>query len=760
MLAPQGYEVDDFSGGITDFYIGAQKNFAQKQDNLYCLTNKTLKSRPGSQIDNMDDTDSLIPAGNVRIGALINYNNSDTLFVQSGRNIYYRSTVDQHYITLVGPVSSHPVLSSGTVTNYVSWTEWNRHLIVTNDAFVKPQKIYKDGSNVVQVRTAGLPALASAPVVTPTANTGKTYLYAFHYYFEYTIGSQLFIDAGPVIQVEVTNSDEPSVNQNDITAIPALSNGATDNYDTATIKCFIFRTIDGGQNLQKIGQVTNGTTVFTDNVSDATAETGELIYITGGVLDNDPPPKAKFVHTVNGFTYYAYFQEGAETFPNKYRQSIQNDPDSCPGQLQDEVEDEITGFNSAAGVPMVFCKRLVFRVEGQLDEFGQGSMEHIKIADDAGCVSNQSIVQAEGRVFWAGNDGFYTSDGYQVQKISFHLKNSYLTYLNLLSNSRRIQGIFNSYERRIYWTFQTLGESTDVDSCIVLDLEWGIKPESHFLTVSGDTSFSPTAITVFNKKWMRADRRGFVFIHDDQYLHDPKINTSKFPSEWGEQTVIWTYRGPGFNFGNNTVRKWVPRIELKAANESNVSIQINGIVDDGRFVKACKEIRWRLNFTWGDPEFSWGDPNCKWNGEGIIDQWRRLPKRGLRCDYFQVEITNAFTIVTNSDTLGTATFSDNDNTAILDTPLVTDWPAGAEGYFISTEDDDYALEWLVSERTDDDTITVVDSANTFPAGAGKRWILKGYRKDEKLNLLNYTIIWAPLSMSQTAFRNEDTGAND
>lgn len=758
MLQPQGFEVDDYSGGITDFYIGAPKDRAQILDNLFVLTNRTAKSRNGSNIDNDDDTDSLIPAGNKRIGALVNYNNSNTLFVQALDNIYYRSTVDQSYVTLEGPVDSNPVFSAGDESNYMSWTEWNRHLIVTNDAFVKPQKIYKDETDTVQVRTAGLPALASAPIVTVGAAGARNYIYAFHYFFSYTIGSQEFIDAGPVVEVEVPNSGVPETDNNEITAIPVLANGATDNYDTATIEVHIFRTLDGGQDLQFIGFVTNGTTTFTDDVSDATAETGELIYITGGVLDNDPPPLAKYVHTVNGFTYYAHFQEGSEVFPNKYRQSIQNDPDSCPGSLEDEVEDEITGFSSAAGVPMVFCKRFIYRVEGQFDEFGQGAMEHIKIADTPGCLSHQGIVQAEGRVFWPGNDGFYTSDGYQVQKISFHLKNSYLTYVDLLSNTRRIVGMFNEFERRIYWTFQTQGSSTDVDSCIVLDLEWGIKPESHFITLSGQGSFSPTSICMFNKKWMRADRRGFVFIHDEQYLHDPKIDTTKFPSLWGQETVIWRYKGPAFNFGNNTMRKWVPRVILKAANESNVSIQINGIVDDGRFVKSCKEIRWRQNFTWGDPEFTWGDPNCKWNGEGIIDQWRHFPKKGLRCDYFQLEITNAFTIVTNSDTLGTATFNDSTNHIVLDTPSVTDWPDGVEGYYISTEDDDYNLRWLVKTRIDDNTIEVLDPANTLPSGS-LRWILKGYRKDEKLNLLNYTIVWAPLTMSQSTFRSEDTGAN-
>src|SRR3990167_1335346 len=311
MLNVQPLEVNDFSGGITDYYINAAPNRAQTMDNLFILPNRSVKSRSGSVLD--DETNDTIPSGNIRIGALINYNNSAHLLVQSEENIYYRNT--SAYTTLVGPVTSNAVFSSGATTNYISSAEWNRHLIVASDAFVKPQKIYKDGSDVLQVRTAGLPALASAPTVTAGGAGARTYIYAFLYFYTYTIGSQVFEDFGPVTQVTVTSSLEPSATNNPVTSIPVLANGATDNYDTTVIKVHIYRTLNGGTTLYKIGEVTNGTTVFTDDVSDATADNGTLIYTTGGVLDNDPPPLCKDVHTVNGYTYYAHIKVSTEVFP-------------------------------------------------------------------------------------------------------------------------------------------------------------------------------------------------------------------------------------------------------------------------------------------------------------------------------------------------------------------------------------------------------------------------------------------------------------
>lgn len=757
MLTPQDLTVDDFSGGITDFYIGAAKNRAQIQDNLLVLNNKKTRSRGGSIIDNNDPAQDAIPLGNERIGALINYHNSDYLFVQSLNYFFYRDPDTNDWVNLTGPVTANQVFDVGVSTNYVAWSEWNRHLLVTTDSFSKPQKIYVDGSGDVQVRTAGLPALASSPAIAAGGAGARSYIYAFHYFFEYTIGDQTFEDAGPVTQVTRGLSLEPSASNNAITAIPVLANGVTTNYDTATIKVYIFRTINNGTQLFKIGEVTNGTTVFTDNVSDATCATGEAIYTTGGVKDNNPPPTCRFVHTCNGFTYWA----GLEDEPAKYRQSIQNDPDSVPESFEDEVDEDLQGFSSVSGTPIALCNNKVYRVDGKLDEFGNGFLDHVAISDDAGCISHWSIVQAEGKIFWAGNDGFYASDGFQVQKISFHLKNSYKEYRDFLSSTKKIQGIFNKDERRIYWTFQTKGSSTDVDACVILDLEWGISNECTFTTMSG-TSFSPTAIAYFDKKMYRATE-GYVFIHSEDYKTDPLIDINTDAQDWGHETIIWTYRGPAFNFGSDLIRKWVPRCSLEAKNESNISIQIKGIVDDGKKTKLCKEIRTRNNFVWGDPLFFWGDPTCKWGRVGIIDEWRRFPRQNLRCKLFQVEITNAFTIVANSDSLETATFETVGNTATLATRT---WPTKSIGYHLYPEVitgiapdtvSTYPKGYPVTARTDT-VLTVIDAQATFPTGL-KKWILKGYSKSEILHLLAYTIVWAPLSLSTPTWDGTATGEN-
>lgn len=754
-VATQRLEIADFSGGMTDNYINGPVNSGQLFNNLHILPNKTLESRWGSHVDELaTPANALIPAGNQRIGALLNYNNSSTLLVQSAKKMWYRNPLA--YTELVGPVTSNPVFNLGATTNFVSASEWNRHLFVTSDAFPNVQKIYSDGSGVLQVRTAGLPEMA-APTVTAGAAGTRTYLYAFHYFFEYTIGSQIFQDRGPVTQVELTASGDPSAVATAITAIPVLANGATHNYATTVIKVHIFRTLDAGAEFFKVGEVTNGTTAFNDNMSDATAEDAESIYISGGILDNEPPPLAKYIHIVNNVGYYGHVKVGSEVFPNKYRLSVPFDPDSCPGEFEDEVEDEITGVSSAQSVAIILCKRHIYRSEGNFDELGRGSVGHTRISDTAGCVSALSAVQAEGNLFWAGNDGFYMTDGYKVMKISDHLNTTYATYMSEMSEKKRIVGAFDEKYRRIIWTIQADSSNTDNDLCVILELRWGISDRMVFTTISGgEDSFSPTYVQFFNRKMYRADRRGFVFIHDEDDDADPKIDTIVTADLWNRVPIIYNYLGPALNFGTTLGRKWVPKAVITLGNIGNVSVQPNAINDDGASVRALKEIRIRRNFSWGDSEFVWGNPDCTWGAAGIFEQWRRMPARGLRLSYFQMQLTNSYTVVANSDTYGTATLDSAAKTLTLDSAL-TAWPSDSVDYYVSFPIDSYTAEFRITERTATE-LTFLDAGNVTTTGS-TAWLIRGYKKGEFISILGYAVLYSSNSLSHATYQGSDTGNN-
>ena len=253
-------------------------------------------------------------------------------------------TTETHLLTTLQGPSGNDLFSAGTTASIVSYAEWNKHIFLTSDAYPRPMKIYKDSALAYQLRSSGLPALATAPTVTAGAAGAMNFIYAFHYSYTYLVGADAlsFKDAGAITQVELVNSADPSISTNPITNIPVIANGATENFDTAKIKVEIYRTQAGGDVFYKIGEVTNGTTTFNDTFSDATIANNELIYNSDGSVDNDAPPLAKFIHIVNNIALYGYLNESSQKKPFTIRQSVPGDPDSVPLDFNAETEDEIT----------------------------------------------------------------------------------------------------------------------------------------------------------------------------------------------------------------------------------------------------------------------------------------------------------------------------------------------------------------------------------------------------------------------------------
>lgn len=747
------FEVTDFSKGILDDPFEQEYSASAELDNFVITYNGGIDSRDGSVIDDVNVGQA--PSGVARIGALINYANNDTLIVNSGRQLFYRNP---SVYSIIRGTSNNEVLSAGDATSAISYAQWTRHLYVVNDAFSLPTKVFKDDAGVIQVRNNGFDYLATDPIVTAGAVGTGTYIYTFHFHYTYMVGQQEFQDFGPTTPVQVLNCEAPNVSAVNISGIPVLTNGLTGNYDLANVKVFIYRTVDGGETSFKVGEVTNGTTTFVDNVDDQTIqETGLILYTDDGTADYEAPPVCKYMTIVNSTAYYGVIKEGSEVFENRVRQSIPGIPGAAPSDFYIDVEDRVTGLGSIKSIPLIFCDKHVYRIESAYDRFGRQGARAIRISDTAGNISGLSITSAENYCLWFGFDGVYATDGYQVIKISDSINDRYRDIVSSQTAPNRIIGTFNENDRRVYWGLQQNSSTLDNDSLLVLDMRWGITPKSTFTTWSGK-SFRPSAVAFFNGLLYRGDTRGYVFKHSPEYDTDPRVDILSLPSTWPTETIIWSYKSVHIHFGSMMNRKAPSRILLQATNAANTTIQIVAISDDGRVVRDLKPIRWRRNFVWGDTEFVWGNPDCVWGGVGFIEQWRRFPAKSLRLSYLQLVITNGYGVVTNSDTDGLATFTGATNTIVLDDQVNNKWPDNVVGYNIRTAADGYVREFEVVSRIDDFTITVLDSENLVPTGS-LAWELHGYLKGEPLKLIGYNVLWNDLSPSQNTFESGQDGGN-
>jgi len=738
MMEQNIFSVSDFTGGKTDYIYSANPNKYQEANNLVLNRNGQLELRAGLTL--YDTTNYQIPDGNARVQTIIPTYNEDFLYFQSSRKIW--RIASGAWSELTGP-TSNPALGSGTTSNYLDFAEWNKHIYVTSDSLCKPIKIYPNASSIPVVRNAGLPSLASSPTVVSSGGSGNSYIYTFLYYYTYQIGTVTFEDYGPTTQVTLSNAGAPNSNSVTIGVIPQLTNGSTENWDTSNIKVKIYRTTNGGTTGFYIGEVTNGTADYIDSASDTTIQSNVGLYTNGGVVDNNTPPPSKFVHVVNGRAYYGFSKDGSEEIPNRVYQSLIDDPDSVPDTFYVDLEDEVTGLSSHNGNPIVFGKSKVYRLTGEINELGQGEIGYEAISTTIGCISHRSIVRTRDGVFFAGNDGFYWTDSFKVQKISDSLNETYKLFTDTATKKKRICGTYDPVESRVYWAVQQVSSNTDNDSWFVLDLRQGVKPESVFTTASNEDNFSPTALAFYQGDLIIGDRRGYIFDLDNSVNQDLKVDTTVAPSLWNNATIIYDYTSVLLDMESPTITKWAQWFILKAKNTQNLSLQVYSVNDSTFIAEPLKEIRSRNAAQWGDPSvFAWGSTTAfAWGFEGHIEERRRFPARSIRFRAKQIKFTNSFTNIYKSDDFTTADVDTSANTVTLNSGS---WPSEVVDYYLSFEGDSYTANYLITSISSG-VATVADPQSTLSTAADSKWIIRGYRKNERFFPITYSIFYAPIS---------------
>jgi hypothetical protein len=585
-----------------------------------------------------------------------------------------------------------------------------------------------------------------------------SFLYKFVYRYDYTVGQEDHIDFGtPSESISVSTfispeslvaGDTDAEDPVEISSIPVLANTSTQNWDTANIKVEVHRTTNGGTVFRKLGELTNGTTTFTDSILDA-ENTGELLYTTGGVVGNDQPPKAKYIEILNGIALYGNYDEGSESFPNRVRQSILNDPDSCPADFYDEFDEEVTGIGSTRSNFVVFCSNSTYREEGSFDEQGRGFLRHERISDSIGCINHASIVKTDVGLFFAGNNGFYYTDGYQVMRVSSEIEPTYLSYTAGATQKSSLVGTYDKLQRRVLWTMKSTEAAAAPDKIYVFDLNWGIKQDGAFTSWSGN-SLSPTALCFFGGYIIRGHKDGYIFRHKDSLYFDPKVNTAVAATSWTVETLRWSLKTTHSDYGSAFLRKYATQLFLEAKQITNVSIQPTTNVDKGRKVDDLRPIRSRKLLDWGDPNMQWTTEFTASAGE-TIDQRRRFAAGSLRGNYLSIEMGNAYTVVIGSDTLGVADITKTGAEtyrATLDS-VTYNWPTYSEDYYIRLAGTDY----LITSRVSDKVIEFTDPTDTLAAPqANVEWELWGYPKNEKLNLVGFHVAFLPLGQQQHAYQ--------
>jgi hypothetical protein len=740
----QPLAAEDFSRGITDFFIDGEQREAKTMENLFITKNKKIKTRFGSEIYGPQ-----LPLGAAKINKITKLK-SQPVFFQGFRLFWNDANVWQE---IEGP-TGNPFFNEGSGSPVITDTEWRNHILFSTEDFYSTQKLFVDDSGDYVALTAGLPEIPAGVSVAAAPGANETYLYAFCFRYSYMNQQLEFLNFGPefIFPSAVEGGIIALGNSAVVTLPTTLANNK--NYDVAGFEIDIYRTTSNGNVFYLLDSVPFGTTTYNDVTTDDDLVTKPTIYTTGGVASYETPPLAKYIHAINDYAYYAHVKEGNDIDPTLVLQSSPGVVEGVPRSFFANTEQSITGLSSIFNRPIVFCEEYIYRIDNFYDSTGAGGMSLSRINDTAGCVSQESIVRTPIGIFWAGKEGFYWSDGFDVKLITPHLPKTYEGIVGSVTQQKNIKGTYDKAQERVYWT-ASVNETSVPDTIFTVHLQFR-EGDSRgcFTTLTGGESFRPTSLLQVGNYLYRGDSRGYVLRHTDNLLTDPKINAAIPTSQWNDSTIIYRYESCFLDFGSKFYRKFIPRILISAGNTTNLSLAIFSSNDNDRVMGELKPIRYTSNITWGDVFPIWGDPSSVWNTQGLIEEWRRFPAGGLRCNYKQIILTNAKTQIVTSDLLGLGAVNPTLKTMVVDA-----WPDGLTDYYIAFENDNYEKEFLVKSTTST-TLIYDDPSNTGPSVANNyKWVIRGFPKGQSLELNGYIIHWAFISKSHTPFSSGSLGSN-
>jgi hypothetical protein len=583
------------------------------------------------------------------------------------------------------------------------------------------------------------------------------YVYAFCWKHSFSQNSlKTVTDTGPTLlkSVEAIAVEYAPLT---ISRLPTFANtsGVSHWITDTTLVLQIYRTSSGGTDFFLVGEVTNGTSTFTDDVTDEELVTREALYTNGGEADNDPPPACNAFHAVNGYGYYgntyevSYAGALSDYQPTRLYQSKKDDIDSVPGDFYEDLKSAIIGVSSVRSVPVVFCKRQIVRIEGAIDDLGRGGMNPVDIASTMGCVSQASIVQIEGGIIFAGTDGFAFTDGYQIVPLSDKWKNTYQSLIDTETKKLRITGTYDPDNKLVFYSVQRNSASSDNDAWLVLDLSYGLQKPC-WLSASNGSIFSPTALAITaSGKLMRGDRQGYVFQHKESYTTDPYVNTAISPGSWGTAPIAPDYQSCQIDFGDRSAKKWVPGMSIVCKQLTGLNLAIQSNSDDGKHVGALEPIdRDAVAYT-APTDVAFGTPSNPLSYDGVFEEKRHFPAGSLRCNTKAIRFTAS--VVTLRDSV-----TDSDGTATVASTAVTldngakSWPSDCVGQYLTLAGDSYVTRYRIIRRNSATVITLASA----PSNGSTAWRIVGQVKDQRWKLLSYTLRFRMHDYAQSSTGDE------
>lgn len=157
----QSLPIDDFSGGMTDFIVGANPSQNEVIKNMVIDENRDLVTRPGSRPKF---------TGKAAVAPREIFQFASKFLVQAEENLY---SIDNSGVTAVNVTGGSDAFIDGSASTRIYKSSWNENAIITSNDLIRPLRLWENESNNFELETLGLPYIMLGYLIT-LANELKT----------------------------------------------------------------------------------------------------------------------------------------------------------------------------------------------------------------------------------------------------------------------------------------------------------------------------------------------------------------------------------------------------------------------------------------------------------------------------------------------------------------------------------------------------------------------------------------------------------
>jgi len=431
-------------------------------------------------------------------------------------------------------------------------------------------------------------------------------------------------------------------------------------------------------------------------------------------------------------------------YPNRLYQSIQNDPTSVPSTFYVELGEDIKSGSHVLTKPIIMTSKAVYRIDGLFNEDGSGGLIAEQYASLTGGTSPWGAISVNSKVYFAGENNLYMTDGYQAQWIGM---NKEVSYKDVLKD--RVKVSYHKQDKSLYWSIShtTVG----YDKFWIMNLEKPITDESCITTLDGLSLSSPCSTVTDTGEVIVGDKDGFVFKSQHYLMADAKVNRSSHSLVRNYLGTILTdyipfdYRSLHHNFGTTRERKWVTQYEFVIQNSSQefaenftaqpyYSNDVDKLTDKGG-------------------AYTMRPIHIEMHTEGVFVGKRMFSAGTLRCMYKQVGFVNGSVLLDDdveSASTGTVVTLSHKSTFVLNGVAhfeLSDYV----GCFLYLENDNYVTAYPI---TGNNGTPFVTPPNTLifdielPVAVNKKWKIRGVPKTERWTIQSVTIPTAVFSVTE------------